>query len=111
MDLFVRLAIFSLIYAIALYLGLELAVGPQKISMFWIANSIGIFALIKAIRPQWPLFIAMMSLLYVVILNATGDYPTLLITGFLAANVIEVVLAAELFKRFFGDSLVGHENH
>ena len=98
----VQLAGLGLAYWLAVVLAVELVSPVDNIALFWPANAMAAVALILVAKRHWPLFLGAMVLAFFVGRVPSGHFPFYVYAGLCLANVIEVLVVAELTRRVVG---------
>jgi diguanylate cyclase (GGDEF)-like protein/PAS domain S-box-containing protein len=83
------------------WIGLELTITPDGIAILWPANGVLLAALLQTPRREWPL-LAFAGLIAYSGASLSASFPLWSVSLFGLVNLVEVLLAAILIRRFAG---------
>jgi two-component system, cell cycle sensor histidine kinase PleC len=89
----------ALAYWLTVLLSIELVTPVEKIALFWPPNAIVTAVLIFTPRRDWPIYLAAMAVGYFAGRLPAGHLPVVVYGVFCIANIVEVLIIAEVVKR------------
>ncbi|MBI2587082.1 MAG: MASE1 domain-containing protein, partial [Rhodospirillales bacterium] len=96
----------ALAYWLTVVLAIELVTPVEKIALFWPPNAIVAAVLMFTPRRDWPMYLAAMAVGYFAGRLPGGQLPVVVYVVFCIANIVEVLMVAEVVKRFAGGAIV-----
>jgi len=96
-----RAVTLGLAYWISVVLAVELVFPDSKVALFWPANAFAATVLLYSDRKQWPLYLSIMALAYLVGRIPTSHFPLYTYFGLCVANMVEVFILATLVRVYF----------
>lgn len=108
-SIFFRAVLLGLAYWLTVVLATELVSPVDNIALLWPPNALAAAALIFSRRRHWPLYLTAMAFAYFSARIPSGPLPIYVYFGFCTASIFEVLIVAELVKRFI-PSPITHES-
>ena len=93
----------ALVFGLAAYHSIDFSRGDGRIAVVWLPNALAVAFLLRASLPREDLFIAALWLGNFLANTAIGD-PLLQSAGLATANMVEVVAAVMLVRRYCGNA-------